>query len=94
MVEIFGNVESGTTIYAKKVILHGTTFNSLIVADEIEMKSAISSQILGKKITIESLSTKHGAENIVFVEIPNIEMRNKKIAELQKNIEVVKKSIE
>lgn len=57
------------------------------------MKSAISCQILGKKITIESLRTKHSIENIVFVEVPNIEMHNKKVAELNKNIEEAKKNI-
>jgi len=93
IVEIFGNVEAGTSIYAKKVIIHGAVFHSLIVADEVDIHTAISCQVLGKKITIGSLNVKHGIENIIFVEAPNRLQRLKKIATLTESIKAIHTAI-
>ncbi len=92
-IEIFGNIESGTTIYAKKIILHGLAQHVIIIGDEVNANGIISSQILGKKIVIESAQSKHSMENTIFVEVPNSDSQDKKSLELTKEIKMMKESV-
>jgi hypothetical protein len=92
-VEIIGNVESGSVIYAKKVIVQGQISHSLVIADEIEIKSLLSSQVLGKNIRIETANAKRGIENIVFVEVPNQEAQEGKSKSLAKEIKEIRDQI-
>lgn len=105
--EIHGNVESGSVIYAKRVVVHGTVYNSLIVADEVEVECAISSEILGKRISVGRTESKRGRENVVLLEIPlepqerarygvlvsEIETEKNKVVKMQTELSALQKQV-
>lgn len=85
-IRIDWNVEAGTVLMAKEVIVTWRISKSLVIADKVELAVASWVQVLGTVIQVQTVWKTHGSESIFVVELPNIQALAETVTRLETEI--------